>query len=232
MLNLLGKGFDASGAIIPGMLPVAKGYGLLKHFLLAVVRARCDARILPGVEAMMPDSPLVGLLNAPDVSVESALHVLAGDYQGDGLLPWLGDRLSEVFYGGQTDLVVNTPSMSGGAARVPAILQKALSGPQVTHFSYFARDESACALLAALQGDDRSFEPLAGPSRVDIGRGGIKPKRKGRRADRLPVARHHGQPHPGRPQPHLVRSVQHVDWRHGQGESGRPECQRGRLDGP
>jgi hypothetical protein len=69
--------------------------------------------------------------------------VLAGDYQGDGLLPWLGDRLSEVFYGGQTDLVVNTPSMSGGAARVPAILQKALSGPQVTHFSYFARDESA-----------------------------------------------------------------------------------------
>ena len=76
------------------------------------MRASC-----PGLEAMMPDSPLVGLLNAPDVNVEHPLHVLAGDFQGDGLLPWLGDCVSEVFYGSETDLVVNTPSMSGGAQR-------------------------------------------------------------------------------------------------------------------
>lgn len=178
MLNLLGKGFDATGKVIPGMVPVAKGYGLLKHFLLAVVKQRTDARILPGVEAMMPDSPLVALLNTPDVKIEHPLHVLAGDFQGDGLLPWLGDCLSEVFYGGQTDLVVNTPSMSGGAMRVQGIRQKSLSGPQVTHFSYFERDESALALLAALGGDDSQFRLLEGPSRAAISRGGRDPKRK------------------------------------------------------
>ncbi len=178
MLNLLGKGFDATGKLIPGMIPVAKGYGLLKNFLLAVVKQRTDAHILPGLEAMMPDSPLVGLLNAPGVKIEPPLHVLAGDFQGDGLLPWLGDCVSEVFYGGETDLVVNTPSMSGGAMRLQGIRQKALSGPQVTHFSYFERDESAQALLGALKGDDSGFEPLEGPSRAEISRGGKEPKRK------------------------------------------------------
>ena len=34
--------------LIPGLLPVAKGYDLLKNFLLAVVSERTDARILPG----------------------------------------------------------------------------------------------------------------------------------------------------------------------------------------
>lgn len=178
MLNLLGKGFDATGRLIPGMIPVAKGYGLLKSFLLAVVKQRTDAQILPGLEAMMPDSPLVGLLNAPGVKIEPSLHVLAGDFQGDGLLPWLGDCVSEVFYGGETDLVVNTPSMSGGAIRVQGIRQKPLSGPQVTHFSYFGRDESALALLGALKGDDSLFQLLEGPSRAEISRGGKAPKRK------------------------------------------------------
>ncbi|MCB1787258.1 MAG: CHAT domain-containing protein [Gammaproteobacteria bacterium] len=178
MLNLLGRGFDAAGNVIPGMVPVAKGYGLLKQFLLAVVGQRTDARILPGIEAMMPDSPLVGLLNAPDVNVLNPVHVVAGDYQGDGLLAWLGDCLTEVFYGGQTDLVVNTPSMSGGAARVQGIYLKPTSGPQVTHFSYFENDESALPLLGALHGDDSPFELLQGPSRAAISRGGRKPKPK------------------------------------------------------
>ena len=176
MLNLLGKGFDAAGNLLPGAVPVAAGYGLLKNFLLAVVKQRTDARILPGLEAMMPDSPLVALLNSPDVTLTQPLHILAGDFEGDGLLPWLGDCLSEVFYGGETDLVVNTPSMSGGASRLGGIRQMALRGPQVTHFSYFQRSESAQALVAALGGDDGPFALLDGPSRVEISRGGKKIK--------------------------------------------------------
>jgi triacylglycerol esterase/lipase EstA (alpha/beta hydrolase family)/tetratricopeptide (TPR) repeat protein len=178
MLNLLGKGFDAAGNVLPGMVPVAKGYRLLKTFVLAVVKERCDARVLPGLEAMMPESPLVDLLNRPGVKVGPPLHVVAGDFAGQGLLPWLGDCLSEVFYGGETDLVVNTPSMSGGAVREQGIRQKPVSGPQVTHFSYFERDESALALLGALKGDDSQFDLLPGPSTVEIGRGGKKPLRK------------------------------------------------------
>jgi len=171
MLNLLGRGIGA----IPGLQGVATGYGLLQSFLRSVVKMRSDARILPGLEAMMPDSPLVALLNAPDVEVESPLHVIAGDYEGKGLLAWLGDCLSEAFYGGATDLVVNTPSMSGGAPRTPGIWVQALSGPDVNHLSYFNREESAGALIEALEGRNSRFARQDGPSRTDIARGGRKP---------------------------------------------------------
>lgn len=183
MTNLMGKGFAVGAKALPLLEPVAKGFDLLQNFLLAVVKERTDARILPGLEAMMPDSPLVGLLNDADVRVDSPLHVLAGDFQGDGLLPWLGDCLSEVFYGGQTDLVVNTPSMSGGAFRTQGIKQKRFTGSEVHHLSYFRRDESADALLDALQGKDSEFERLDGPSQAVISRGGVEIKRR----DKAPI---------------------------------------------
>ena len=63
MLNLLGRGIGA----IPGLQGVATGYGLLQSFLRSVVKMRSDARILPGLEAMMPDSPLVALLDRKSV---------------------------------------------------------------------------------------------------------------------------------------------------------------------
>lgn len=172
MLNLLGKGLAA----VPLLQPIAGGYALLQNFVLAVVQARTDARVLPGLEAMMPDSPLVALLNAPDVSVDFPLHVIAGDFDGDSLLSWLGDCLSEAFYGGQTDLVVNTPSMSGGAQRKRGIWLKSVAGPAVHHLSYFKRTESADALLSALGGSNLGYIELAGPSTVVIARGGVHVK--------------------------------------------------------
>ncbi len=178
LFNLMGKGLDLGTKALPALAPVAKGYDLLQNFVLAVVRERKDAQILPGLEAMMPDSPLVALLNAPDVQINPPLHILAGDFKGDGLLPWLGDCLSEVYYGSETDLVVNTPSMSGGAPRVQGIRQKPLSGPQVHHLNYFKREESANALLKALKGDDSEFTLLDGPSQAVISRGGREIKRK------------------------------------------------------
>jgi pimeloyl-ACP methyl ester carboxylesterase len=183
MFNLLGKGLDWGAKAAPVLAPVAKGYDLLQNFVRAVVRERADASILPGLEAMTPDSPLIDLLNAPDVRIGPPLHVLAGDFRGDGLLPWLGDCVSEIFYGGETDLVVNTPSMSGGAVRKSGVKQKSLSGPEVHHLSYFRRDESVLPLLAALRGEDRDFVLLDGPSRIEIDRGGKETKFK----DKAPI---------------------------------------------
>lgn len=176
MANLFGKGLKTAGKAVPMLQPVTKGLELFQNFLLAVVKERTDARVLPGLEAMMPDSPLVGMLNSGDVHIDAPLHVLAGDYRGDGLLPWLGDCLSEIYYGGQTDLVVNTPSMSGGAVRSQGIWQKSLSGPEVHHLSYFRRSESVNALLAGLQGKNDEFVQLDGPSQAVISRGGIETK--------------------------------------------------------
>lgn len=177
MLNLFGRGLD----LVPGLQPVVRGYDLLQNFLLAVVKERTDARLLPGLEAMMPDSPLVALLNAPDVEVESPLHVVAGDYRSEGLISWLVDCVAEAFYAGETDLVVNTPSMSGGARRRQGIWLKPLAGSAVHHLSYFSREQSALPLLEALQGSSSSYERLDGPSRVELARGGktIIPKADG-----------------------------------------------------
>ncbi len=171
MLNLLGMGVTALATPAAG-----KVYGLAKDFLLGVVAERRDADLLPGLAAMSPDSPLVALLNPPQGALAGKLHVVAGDYEGSGLLPWLGDCLSELFYGGETDLVVNTPSMSGGLARSEGILLKPVAGPEVHHLSYFKRAESADALLAALGGDDAGYERLEGPSQADIARGGVRIK--------------------------------------------------------
>lgn len=178
MLNIFSRGLSLGAKTLPFLEPVAKGYDLLQGFLLAVVRERTDARALPGLEAMMPDSPLVALLNAPEVLIDFPLHTIAGDFKGEGLLPWLGDCLSEIYYGGQTDLVVNTPSMSGGAARKQGIRQKSVSGPKVHHLSYFRRDESALPIIDCLSGKDRDFTSLDGPSQAVISRGGREIKTK------------------------------------------------------
>ncbi len=174
MLNLLGVGIGALGKAAPILEPASEGYRLLKNFLLAVVKERTDARVLPGLEVMMPDSPLVALLNAPDVLLDAPLHVIAGDFKGDSLLSWLGDCLSERFYGGQTDLVVNTISMSGGARRAAGIWQKLVAGRDVTHFSYFERAESYLPLLDGLEDQNGRFEKLPGPSTEPLARGGVK----------------------------------------------------------
>ena len=84
--------------------------------------------------------------------------------------------MSEAFYGGQTDLVVNTPSMSGGAARKQGIWLKSVAGPAVHHLSYFRRSESAGALLSALGGSNEGFIELPGPSAAVIARGGVDVK--------------------------------------------------------
>lgn len=157
MLNLLGAGIDVATAWTPAGEAAAATYAVLKNFLLAVVKTRGDARILPGLEAMTPDSPLVALLNTPGVAVDSPLHIIAGDYRGDSLLAWLGESVAESFYGSRTDLVVNTPSMSGGAERPRGSWRKTVSGPAVTHFSYFRRDDSVQPLLQALAGDNGLF---------------------------------------------------------------------------
>ncbi|CDG83837.1 CHAT domain-containing protein [Janthinobacterium agaricidamnosum] len=174
MFNLLGSGATAAPPRASGEIVDAGA-----SFFLALVQQRCDARLLPGIEAMMPDSPLVALLNAPDVRIDASLHVLAGDCSGHGLLKWLGDSLSGLDYGGQSDLLVNSASMSGGAARQPPLRQVFLRGPHVHHLNYFERPHSAALLLRALAGvPEVQFQPLAGIEHGAVARGGEAPKRR------------------------------------------------------
>ena len=73
---------------------------------------------LPGLAAMMPDSPLVALAaTARPTPIPGELRVVAGDMEGDSVGSWVKTLLSDAFYWTDNDLVVQTRSMYGGAPR-------------------------------------------------------------------------------------------------------------------
>lgn len=134
-------------------------------FLLGVVKERTDPRTLPGLEAMMPGSALVSLLNLPDLQVDADLSVIAGDIQGDSLWSKMKWVVADWFYAGDHDLVVNTGSMYGGAQRPDQGARYFFDqGKDVNHFRYFTNDKTVSALLSGLtrvEGTLAGFKPLA-----------------------------------------------------------------------
>ncbi|MBM3803642.1 MAG: hypothetical protein FJW26_15175 [Acidimicrobiia bacterium] len=155
--------------------PIFDAFNDLGDFAAAVIKERTDPSALPGLEAMMPDSPLIKLVNWPATTLPSQLTVIAGDIEPDAwwakLLVFGTDR----FYDGDHDLVVNTASMYGGARREPAALASFHKGPGVNHFTYFSNSESAKQLVRALTrdaSDQTGFELLEKPS-VDIARAAV-----------------------------------------------------------
>jgi triacylglycerol esterase/lipase EstA (alpha/beta hydrolase family) len=145
--------------LVPGLAgnPVYDG---LTSLLAGVLKRRTDPQELPGLEAMMPGSPLVLLLNTPDVQTGAGLHVLGGDLGGGGLFDRLKTWATDLYYRDDHDLVVNTAAMLGGTERTTPIKYWIDTGPEVTHFHYFARPDTAGRLVAALAGDDQQFHTL------------------------------------------------------------------------
>ena len=160
-----------AGFALPGS-PLSDMFKDIGDFVAAVIKERTDPSSLPGLEAMMPESNFIKLVNWPGVKVPGDLAVIAGDIDPDAwwsrLLVWISDR----FYEGDHDLVVNTPSMYGGLKRSGKSLVSFSKGPEVNHFRYFQNSASAKPMVSALTatGDDwEGFEPLEKPT-VDIAR--------------------------------------------------------------
>ncbi|WP_428421296.1 CHAT domain-containing protein [Methylibium sp.] len=133
----------------------------------SLVAARADARAVPGLEAMIPGSPLTLALAGCGAQPRDRLRVIAGDSRGKG---WGGivTLLGDVFYGlHDHDFVVHTRSMFGGlqrSAQPPRSLR--CEGPTVTHFAYFgAGSLSRSGLLNTLAGRDDGFASLADDER-------------------------------------------------------------------
>ncbi|NND90790.1 MAG: CHAT domain-containing protein [Granulosicoccus sp.] len=137
---------------IPGIAtPLFDGISTL---LLAVVHKRTQPRELPGLEAMMPTSPTVRMLNRPDITVRADLHVIGGDVMGTGIINRLKVFLTDLYYREDHDLVVNTPSMFGGATRTSLIRYWIDTGGKVNHFRYFGNSSTASRLTAGLLKSD------------------------------------------------------------------------------
>lgn len=130
----------------------------LLAFLLAVIKERTDPRSLPGLEAMMPGSALVRLLNLDALRVDADLSVIAGDAEGDSIWGRLKLALPDWFFAGDHDLVVNTGSMYGGARRLTQPRYFFDQGAEVCHFNYFRNAKTVRQLAAGL------IDPLRPPA--------------------------------------------------------------------
>ncbi|NNF80694.1 MAG: CHAT domain-containing protein [Rhizobiales bacterium] len=143
-------------------------YRFLRGFLLAVAKTRTKPQDIPGLQAMMPGSALTMILNRPDIETSSDLSIIAGDIEGEGLLHSAGVWLTDRFYGGDHDLVVDTASMYGGLRRSEGGARNYRDeGPEVFHFRYFKNEETAQQVLAGLrrkEGEQGGFSPFAPPA--------------------------------------------------------------------
>lgn len=166
-LSVMNFGLSALG--LPGWLSD------LSWFVAAVAKERTDPKVMPGIEAMMPGSATVTLLNRTGVELASDLRVIAGDYNGGGIIGTVGDWALEEFFKSENDIVVNTPSMYGGSARLSADKKPNgwyffAAGPQIYHFNYFKVYLTAAKLAdGLLQDDPRSagFQPLSQAPHAD-----------------------------------------------------------------
>lgn len=130
----------------------------LRSFLLAVIARRDDPERVPGIEAMIPTSPVVRLLNAVRDPLDAELTVLAGDIEGAGFGGNLKAFFTDAFYLQDHDLVVDTKSMYGGLRRSKSQFYFR-SGSDVDHFNYFRRKDFVDALRRGL--GDSSAAPVS-----------------------------------------------------------------------
>ncbi len=138
LTNLLG--------LVPG-LGTSITYQVLKRVTLEVVKRRLQPALVPGIEAMVPESPLIALLNTTAKSADR-LGVVAGDIEGGGWLKRLGVFVTDrfIYDGHDNDLVVNTDSMFYGARRA-SVWYAFEQGSRVTHFNYFANESTRSAVV-------------------------------------------------------------------------------------
>ncbi|HET9579178.1 MAG TPA: hypothetical protein VFP44_15205, partial [Usitatibacter sp.] len=146
----------------------------LVAFLGKVAQRRTDPKEIPGLAAQIPDSPLVRWLHAAPAPIAGDLRVVAGDMEGDSIATWVKTLLADAYYWMDNDLVVQTRSMYGGAPRASGATFVLDRGGKVSHFSYFANEVTANAIVAALKEEAppvefRAIGPLSWQGRDDSG---------------------------------------------------------------
>lgn len=136
------------------LLPPASGplfNNVIRPMIRALVAQRFSPDRLPGLEAMLPQGPLVRWLNLAAPEVDAELAVIAGDAEGSGLIRRLGVLLLDRWvFPGPHDLVVDTRSMYEGLRRRQGVWKYFQSRPDVSHFRYFQNSDSQRALAGWL----------------------------------------------------------------------------------
>jgi CHAT domain-containing protein/pimeloyl-ACP methyl ester carboxylesterase len=134
-----------------GWVPALKAnliYSAFKRVVLEVARNRTKPNLVPGIEAMLPGSPMAKFLARATPQAGIELAVISGDIEGGGWLKKLAVLFTDFafFDNCDNDLVVDTDAMSAGIARPDNARVLFDQGPAVSHFHYFANDLTRTAL--------------------------------------------------------------------------------------
>ncbi|MFV8324898.1 CHAT domain-containing protein [Flavobacterium sp. ZS1P14] len=143
-LNLLGT--------VPA-LAVSPVYAAMKSLLIAIVNQKNDISVLPGLEAMKPDSAFITILNNQSsiISIGEPVVAISGNCKMKLSLKALVIIASKLFYLEDNDLVVNTRSMYNGSKRRNHLQYFFDEGTDVDHFHYFKNKKTNSAILLALK---------------------------------------------------------------------------------
>lgn len=156
-------------------VPVAPA---LLDFVTEVARRRASPEDLPGLAAMIPDTPMLDWLNGAEEPIPGQLRVVAGDLQGDSIGGWIKTLLADAFYWTDNDIVVQTRSMYGGSPRAGGASFLLDQGGKATHFNYFANDKTVLAVVGGLTQDNPAGYQAIGPlSWAGQDSGGLRARR-------------------------------------------------------
>ena len=153
---LIGKKLDNYVNVFCNLIKLIPGAAqaipltIFLDFAKAVVQERTDLKALPGLEAQMPDSPFMKLLNNGIRKITSELYVISGDVESSGFWNSLKVFGTNLYFGEAHDLVVNSNSMFKGTYRSSIVKEHFEQQSNVNHFNYFKNVSSQNALLTVL----------------------------------------------------------------------------------
>ena len=125
-------------------------YAALKSLLAEVAATKSNVDILPGIEAMVPDSPFIKMLNNPANIIESPLTVISGNCTLHVELKALLVILTKLYFRRKNDMVVDTWSMYFGTPRKKEIWFFLDDAKDTDHIHYFRSKDSQEAITRAL----------------------------------------------------------------------------------
>ena len=172
---LLANRLDKVGKILFNvfkLVPILRETGIaavVQKFLSAVLEQRTDPRVIPGLEAQVPGSPLLRTLMTAQSGVRDGLGNITGDVEPRRVARRLLVWVSDLYYDRKDhDLVVPTLSMNGGITRT--ISRRAFfKGAEVDHSHYFSNLDSRAAVENWLAGQpDAQVENFRGEAKPGV----------------------------------------------------------------
>lgn len=160
-----------------GLIPAVGAIGgatlsAFRRIVLEIAEKRIDPRLIPGIEAMLPSSPMTVLLAQAQRQEGIDMAVIAGDADGDsgGFLKRIAVMMTDwiMFDHFDNDFVIDTQSMRAGLARRNKTREYYAKGHQVNHFRYFERLDTRRALCKWITDDKPQELPTFSPIPTDF----------------------------------------------------------------